>query len=130
MEPILRCSLQVIRHYHIGDQSTGKSSSAESVCEIQALRNAACTRRPLEMNLVQRSGSNSQRICKIILITKHHHDSDFPERPTKGRPLELWLFQDRAGEFHFATLASRTQVARALLRAQRGISNIGSDYGN
>ena len=131
METIPCRSLQVIRHYHIGDQSTGKSSSAESACEMQALRTAgACTRRPLEMNLVQPSGSNSQRICKIILITKYHHDSDLPERPTKGRPLELWLLQDRAGMLHFATLASRAQVARALLRAQRAISKISSDYEN
>ena len=115
----------------VGDQSTGKSSLIEGISEIKVPRNAgACTRCPLEMNLVQQSGNHPQWICKITLITKYHHDSDLLERATKGRPLGPWVLQDRAEKFHFATLTSKAEVEEALFRAQRAILDIGNDHEN
>lgn len=113
----------------VGDQSTGKSSLIEGISEIKVPRNTGtCTRCPLEINLVESSGVDSQWTCKITLITKYYHDNELIERATKSRPLGPWREQDTAEKFHFATLVSKAQVEDALHRAQLAILNIGNAH--
>ena len=113
----------------VGDQSTGKSSLIEGISEIKVPRHAGtCTRCPLEINLLENSEPNSEWTCKITLITKYHHDNELLERATKTRPLGPWIAQDRADKFHFATLASKSQVENALYRAQLAILDVGNPH--
>lgn len=115
----------------VGDQSTGKSSLIEGISEIKVPRHAGtCTRCPLEINLVENSGTDSRWSCKITLITRYHHDSELLARATKTRPLGPWVAQDRAEKFHFATLTSKAEVENALYRAQLAVLNIGNPHGD
>ena len=69
----------------IGDQSIGKSFFIEGISEIKVPRHVGTyTRYPLEINLVESSGINSQWIYKITLVTRYHHDSELLKRATKS----------------------------------------------
>nr|POE49121.1 interferon-induced gtp-binding protein mx3 [Quercus suber] len=101
----------------VGDQSAGKSSIVEAICDIKLPRGSGtCTRCPFQITTTAAKSHDTSWVCKIILQRKSalHRGRDGIER---------WLDQDSLNSFHFATITNKALLGDVLRRAQLAILN-------
>lgn len=102
----------------VGDQSAGKSSIIEAICEITLPRGSGtCTRCPFQITTTAAKPGGSEWSCKVSLHRKH-------EFKLLGRKRSNpWVERDSLDPFHFATVTSKADLGDVLRHAQLALLN-------
>nr|POF04564.1 interferon-induced gtp-binding protein mx3 [Quercus suber] len=101
----------------VGDQSAGKSSIIEAICDIKLPRGSGtCTRCPFQITTTASKFDDAAWICKIVLQRKHAL-----HRGRNG--VDEWMDQDSLNSFHFNTITDKVLLGDTLRRAQLAILN-------
>ncbi|RMY05984.1 hypothetical protein D0867_09845 [Hortaea werneckii] len=111
----------------VGDQSHGKSSIVEAICDIQLPRGqGTVTRCPFQITTsASAPGSNPPWTCRILLQPKYRYSPTFKAGRDKTK-YDRW--DDFDGEpFHFATIHHKDSLEEMLRRAQLALLNPHSD---
>ncbi|KAK3110992.1 hypothetical protein LTR53_014181 [Teratosphaeriaceae sp. CCFEE 6253] len=106
----------------VGDQSAGKSSIIEAVCDITVPRDhGTCTRCPFQITTSASNSAKAEWMCTVSLLYTHQYST----QPRRGRALDGfddWIAQETiAVEFH--TVFDKTLLEDLLRRAQLAILN-------
>lgn len=102
----------------VGDQSAGKSSIIEALCDVTLPRNqGTCTRCPFRITTTAARNSDSWG-CKISLQTKYAYDL----AAAGTSAFNCWTEQ-AAEVFEFATIQGRDNLETVLIQAQLAILN-------
>lgn len=105
----------------IGDQSAGKSSVIEAICDIQLPRNeGTCTRCPYQISTTS-SGPDGSWSCKISIVKKYAYRPEI-RAGHNGASFNRWGDQETQ-VFEFVTLHSKQDLEVALCRAQLAVLN-------
>ncbi|KAI6801187.1 P-loop containing nucleoside triphosphate hydrolase protein [Hortaea werneckii] len=107
----------------VGDQSHGKSSIVEAICDIQLPRGqGTVTRCPFQITT---SGSPLPWTCRIFLQPKYRYSPTFKAGRDKTK-YDRW--DEFNGEpFHFATIHDKHSLEETLKRAQLALLNPRTD---
>ncbi|KAI7204388.1 P-loop containing nucleoside triphosphate hydrolase protein [Hortaea werneckii] len=107
----------------VGDQSHGKSSIVEAICDIQLPRGqGTVTRCPFQITT---SGSPLPWTCRIFLQPKYRYSPTFKAGRDKTK-YDRW--DEFNGEpFHFATIHDKQSLEETLKRAQLALLNPRTD---
>lgn len=104
----------------VGDQSAGKSSIIEAVCDLTLPRNqGTCTRCPFQIT-TSASRTNEGWSCTVSL--QHMYIRE-PSSRGKGVEFDRWSLQAAAETCEFATVHDKRQLGDVLKRAQLAILN-------
>ncbi|EME48938.1 hypothetical protein DOTSEDRAFT_162860 [Dothistroma septosporum NZE10] len=106
----------------IGDQSAGKSSVIEAICDVQLPRNeGTCTRCPYQICTTS-SGPVGSWSCKISIVKKYgYHPQVLAGQD--GATFNRWMDQKDTEIFEFMTLQNKQDLEVALCRAQLAVLN-------
>ncbi|QIX01543.1 hypothetical protein AMS68_007060 [Peltaster fructicola] len=104
----------------VGDQSAGKSSIVEALCQVQVPRAAGtCTRCPF---LITTSATKNGEMWECDVSLQHRYTYE----PHLDGPLAPWVEQ-RQETTHFATVTEKSQLGEILRRAQLALLNPRND---
>lgn len=114
----------------IGDQSAGKSSIIEAMCDITLPKSdGRCTCCPFQITTTSLTTGSEPWTCRISLHIRYAYQPKQASRA--GQPKEKyahWAEQGQAASHQFATIYRKEDLGTALLRAQLAILNPGHDY--
>jgi hypothetical protein len=102
----------------VGDQSAGKSSLVEGICDISLPRDqGTCTRVPIQITTTSSTWGNQQWTAKISLHFTHSF------RPKERGMYTKWVELGTMETFHFATIYDKGDLDVTLRRAQLSLLN-------
>ncbi|KAK5123566.1 hypothetical protein LTR85_002604 [Meristemomyces frigidus] len=107
----------------VGDQSQGKSSIIEAICNVQLPRGpGTCTRCPYQITTsASKSTGNDSWSCKISLHRKYSYDPKYKAR--SQTTYDRWVEEDSLNSCEFITIHDKDQLEDVLKRAQLAILN-------
>lgn len=103
----------------VGDQSAGKSSVIEAICDISLPRSeGTCTKCPFR--ITTKEGTSWS--CKVTLHRKYEYTSN-AKAGKDTKKYDRWTEQDTLSSFDFATIYDKSELEEVLWRAQLAILN-------
>lgn len=111
----------------VGDQSAGKSSVIEALCDITMPRNeGTCTRCPFMLTTTSSVVNSSAWTCTISIMNKFAFVRSV-RAGQDGEIYDYWQKQKEAASVQFAVIYRKEDLEQALRRAQLAILNPGRD---
>ncbi|TKA72500.1 hypothetical protein B0A55_07028 [Friedmanniomyces simplex] len=108
----------------VGDQSAGKSSIIEAVCDITVPRDqGTCTRCPFQITTSSATGFEEEWICRVKLHITHAYNPNAPRVGKNSPEYDRWTKQQTMDVLDFAVIREKDQLGDLLRRAQLAILN-------
>ena len=108
----------------VGDQSAGKSSIIEAICDVSLPRSeGTCTRCPFQ--ITTKATDSTSWSCKVSLHYKYFYDQRSRGRKDAHK-YDRWHEQE-FGSFNFMTIHNKSELDFALRRAQLALLNPSED---
>ncbi|SMY19728.1 unnamed protein product [Zymoseptoria tritici ST99CH_1A5] len=109
----------------VGDQSAGKSSLVEGICDITLPRDqGTCTRVPIQITTTASNSGEPRWRAEVHLLFS------FSYRPKEKGTYNKWVEIGKTEAFHFATIFDKTDLDVTLRRAQLALLNPHQDPGS
>ncbi|KAK5740514.1 hypothetical protein LTR17_004551 [Elasticomyces elasticus] len=111
----------------VGDQSAGKSSIVEAICDITVPRDqGTCTRCPFQITTSATTGEGEGWTCRVSLHHTHQYDSSYRAGadPTK---YDYWRKMQGMTATEFETIRNKDRLQELLRLAQLAILHPGTD---
>ncbi|KAK0347325.1 hypothetical protein LTR59_004085 [Friedmanniomyces endolithicus] len=106
----------------VGDQSAGKSSIIEAVCDISVPRDqGTCTRCPFQ--ITTSSAPQDEWICRITLHNTHAYNPASARVGKNAPDYDRWTKQQKMEVLDFAVVRDKNDLQDLLRRAQLAILN-------
>ncbi|KAK0840003.1 hypothetical protein LTR03_010895 [Friedmanniomyces endolithicus] len=106
----------------VGDQSAGKSSIIEAVCDISVPRDqGTCTRCPFQ--ITTSSAPQDEWICRITLHNTHAYNPASARVAKNAPDYDRWTKQQKMEVLDFAVVRDKNDLQDLLRRAQLAILN-------
>lgn len=113
----IEATLSLPKFVVVGDQSHGKSSVIEAICDISLPRSeGTCTRCPFRITT---TACDKPWSCKVSLLRSYEYD---PSRPTTS-PYAGWHDTDTPNPEEFCTVPDKSMLEHALRLAQVAMLN-------
>ncbi|KAK0281262.1 hypothetical protein LTR91_011579 [Friedmanniomyces endolithicus] len=104
----------------VGDQSAGKSSIIEAVCDISVPRDqGTCTRCPFQ--ITTSSASQDEWICTVTLHNTHAYNPTSARVGKNATDYDRWTKQQKMDILDFAVVRDKSDLQDVLRRAQLAI---------
>lgn len=112
----------------VGDQSAGKSSVIEALCDITLPRNeGTCTRCPFQLTTTSSVDSSSAWTCKISILKKFRYLQSV-QAGQNGNEFDNWREEKDSSSEQFAVIYRKEDLDLALRRAQLAVLHPSSSY--